>query len=50
MLSSVISVYSAAAQLVVWAIGAAVALVLSVVMISRFLNGKVRLPLSFQLG
>lgn len=40
LLSSVISVYSTAAQLVVWAIGAAVTLALSVVMISRLLNGN----------
>lgn len=40
LLSSVISVYSTAAQLVVWAIGTAVTLALSVVMISRLLNGN----------
>ncbi len=40
LLSSVISVYSASAQLVVWAIGAAATLALSFVMISRLLNGN----------
>ncbi len=40
LLSSVISGYSTAAQLVVWSIGAAVTLALSVVMISRLLNGN----------
>jgi tellurite resistance protein len=40
LLSSVIGSYSTAAQLVVWAIGAVVTLALSVVMISRLLNGN----------
>ncbi|MES2260091.1 MAG: C4-dicarboxylate ABC transporter [Pseudomonadota bacterium] len=40
LLSSVIGGYSAAAQLIVWSIGAAVTLALSVVMISRLLNGN----------
>jgi tellurite resistance protein len=40
LLSSVISVYSTSAQLVVWSIGAAVTLALSVVMVSRLLNGN----------
>ncbi|GGC58007.1 hypothetical protein GCM10011396_01010 [Undibacterium terreum] len=40
LLSSVISSYSADAQLVVWAIGTAVTLALSVIMISRLLNGS----------
>jgi tellurite resistance protein len=40
LLSSVIGSYSASAQLVVWTIGAAVTLALSVVMISRLLNGN----------
>jgi tellurite resistance protein len=40
LLSSVISSYSAAAQLLVWAIGTVVTLGLSVVMISRLLNGN----------
>jgi tellurite resistance protein len=40
LLSSVIGAYSASAQLVVWAIGAAVTLALSMVMISRLLNGN----------
>jgi tellurite resistance protein len=40
LLSSVISAYSAVAHLVVWTVGAAVTLALSVVMISRLLNGN----------
>lgn len=40
LLSSLIGVYSAGAQLLVWSIGAAVTLVLSGVMISRLLNGS----------
>ncbi|MES2069106.1 MAG: SLAC1 anion channel family protein [Pseudomonadota bacterium] len=40
LLSSVISGYSADAQLIVWAVGAAATLALSVVMISRLLNGN----------
>lgn len=40
LLSSVVSSYSSAVQLIVWAIGAAVTLALSVVMISRLLNGN----------
>lgn len=40
LLSSVIGGYSATAQLIVWAIGAAATLALSVVMISRLLNGN----------
>ncbi|RXZ33816.1 C4-dicarboxylate ABC transporter [Oxalobacteraceae bacterium CAVE-383] len=40
LLSSVISVYSSTAYLVVWTIGAAVSLALSAVMISRLLNGN----------
>ncbi|KQV85078.1 C4-dicarboxylate ABC transporter [Massilia sp. Root351] len=40
LLSSVIGAYSADAQLVVWAIGAAVTLALAVVMIARLLNGN----------
>ena len=40
LLSSVIGGYSATAQLVVWSIGAVATLALSVVMISRLLNGS----------
>jgi len=40
LLSSVIGGYSAAAQLVVWSIGTVATLALSVVMISRLLNGN----------
>jgi tellurite resistance protein len=40
LLSSVISSYSASAQLVVWTIGVVVTLALSAVMISRLLNGN----------
>jgi tellurite resistance protein len=40
LLSSVIGSYSAAAQLLVWAIGAALTLALAAVMISRMLNGN----------
>ena len=40
LLSSVISVYSTVAQLVVWIIGVVVTLVLSIVMISRLLDGN----------
>lgn len=40
LLSSVIGAYSAGAQLLVWAVGAAATLALSVVMISRLLNGS----------
>ncbi|WP_050476214.1 SLAC1 anion channel family protein [Herbaspirillum rhizosphaerae] len=40
LLSSVIGSYSASAQLVVWIIGTVLTLVLSVVMISRMLNGN----------
>lgn len=40
LLSSVISVYSTVAQLVVWIIGAVVTILLSVVMISRLLDGN----------
>lgn len=40
LLSSVISGYSATAQLVVWIIGVAVTLILSAVMISRLLDGN----------
>jgi tellurite resistance protein len=41
LLSSVVGGYSAAAQLIVWIIGAAITIALSVVMISRLLNGNV---------
>ncbi|WP_394781085.1 SLAC1 anion channel family protein [Undibacterium sp.] len=40
LLSSVAGVYSAAAQLVIWTIGTVVTLALSVIMISRLLNGS----------
>jgi tellurite resistance protein len=40
LLSSVIASYSAAAQLVIWSIGTLVTLALSVLMISRLLNGN----------
>lgn len=40
LLSSVIGAYSAAAQLVVWSVGTVATLALSVVMISRLLNGN----------
>lgn len=40
LLSSVIGSYSATAQLVVWSIGTAITLALSVFMISRLLNGN----------
>lgn len=40
LLSSVIGSYSRAAQLVVWSVGTALTLALSVVMISRLLNGS----------
>lgn len=40
LLSSVISVYSTVAQLVVWIIGVVVTLALSIVMISRLLDGN----------
>ncbi|MFS2005466.1 SLAC1 anion channel family protein [Duganella sp. CT11-25] len=40
LLSSVIGSYNAAAQLVVWSIGTVVTLALSVLMISRLLNGN----------
>ena len=40
LLSSVIGSYSASAQLVVWSIGTAATLALSVIMISRLLNGS----------
>jgi tellurite resistance protein len=40
LLSSVIGSYSASAQLVVWSIGTVATLALSVIMISRLLNGS----------
>jgi len=40
LLSSVIGSYSAAAQLLVWAVGTAITLALSMLMISRLLNGN----------
>ena len=40
LLSSVVSVYSAAAQFAVWAIGATLMLALSAIMVSRLLNGN----------
>ncbi len=40
LLSSVIASYNSAAQLVVWAIGTVVTLVLTIIMISRLLNGN----------
>lgn len=40
LLSSIIGSYSASAQLVVWIIGTVLTLVLSIVMISRMLNGN----------
>ncbi|WP_373925093.1 SLAC1 family transporter [Duganella vulcania] len=40
LLSSVIGAYSAAAQLVVWSVGAAATLALSALMLSRLLNGN----------
>lgn len=40
LLSSVIGSYSASAQLIVWIIGSVLTLVLSIVMISRMLNGN----------
>lgn len=40
LLSSVIGSYSASAQLVVWSIGTAATLALSVIMVSRLLNGS----------